>query len=115
MTLDKVLELGFQLNSLKVYTESGKKIGFVKDFLLDTTGYRIERLVVHRPLLHSLVEAEFLIARSQIVEITNNSVVVKDSAEKNTSEEDFVPNFVNPFRASSVPAQNQNPDAKDIE
>lgn len=111
----EIIKLEFQLRSLNVRTNSGKKLGYVKDFLLSTDDFSIERLIVHRPVLFSLTDAEFYISRSQIVKVTNKNLIVEDLAEKNTEEEDFIPNFVNPFRAQNAPAQNQNPDAKDIE
>lgn len=111
----EIIKLGFQLKNLNVRTSSGKKLGYVKDFLLSTNDFAIERLIVHRPMLFSLSDAEFYIARSQIIKVTNRNLIVEDLAEKNTEEEDFIPNFVNPFRQQSAPAQNQNPDAKDIE
>ena len=111
----EIIKLDFQLKNLNVRTNSGKKLGYVKDFLLSTNDFAIERLIVHRPMLFSLSDAEFYIARSQIIKVTNRNLIVEDLAEKNTEEEDFIPNFVNPFRQQSAPAQNQNPDAKDIE
>lgn len=111
----EIIKLDFQLKNLNVRTNSGKKLGYVKDFLLSTNDFAIERLVVHRPVLFSLSDAEFYIARSQIIKVTNRNLIVEDLAEKNTEEEDFIPNFVNPFRQQSAPAQNQNPDVKDIE
>lgn len=111
----EIIKLDFQLKNLNVRTNSGKKLGYVKDFLLSTNDFAIERLIVHRPVLFSLSDAEFYIARSQIIKVTNRNLIVEDLAEKNTEEEDFIPNFVNPFRQQSAPAQNQNPDAKDIE
>ena len=111
----EIIKLDFQLKNLNVRTNSGKKLGYVKDFLLSTNDFAIERLIVHRPVLFSLSDAEFYIARSQIIKVTNRNLIVEDLAEKNTEEEEFIPNFVNPFRQQSAPAQNQNPDAKDIE
>ena len=111
----EIIKLDFQLKNLNVRTNSGKKLGYVKDFLLSTSDFAIERLIVHRPVLFSLSDAEFYIARSQIIKVTNRNLIVEDLAEKNTEEEDFIPNFVNPFRQQNAPAQNQNPDAKDIE
>lgn len=111
----EIIKLDFQLKNLNVRTNSGKKLGYVKDFLLSTNDFAIERLIVHRPVLFSLSDAEFYIARSQIIKVTNRNLIVEDLAEKNTEEEDFIPNFVNPFRQQNTPAQNQNPDAKDIE
>lgn len=112
--IKRIVELGFSLKSIKVYTESNKYLGYVKDFLLDTNSLSIERLIIHRPFLQSISESDFFISRTQIINITNKRITVEDAAEESTLGEEFMTNFINPFRGQNQPAQNQSPDAKDI-
>ena len=100
--LDKIMSLNFDLIGLKVVSESGKKIGKVKDFTIDTKTFMVYQIIVDRPAIKSLVDPELTINRSQIVEIDDYKITIKNEAEKislEQPEEDFRPNFVNPFRS----------------
>jgi sporulation protein YlmC with PRC-barrel domain len=99
--LDKIMGLGFNLINLKVVSESGKKIGKIKDYTIDTKTFMIYQIIVDRPVLKSFIDPELTINRSQISEIDDYKVVVKNDTEKisiNNEEEEFKPDFVNPFR-----------------
>ena len=48
-----------------------------------------------------LVDPELIIPRKEIVEVNDYKIIVKDEEEKirkKAVKEDFIPNFVNPFR-----------------
>lgn len=99
--LDKVLELNFSLIGLKVVTKKKSRLGKVIDFIIDTDSWMVKQLIVKRPIVKSLVDPELVIPRNEVVEITDYEIIVKDEEEKIKSramKEDFVPNFVNPFR-----------------
>lgn len=99
--LDKVLALNFSLFGLKVVTKKGTKLGKVIDFVVDTENYVVHQLVVKRPTMKALLDPELIIPRKEILEIDDYKIVVKDEEEKikkRALHEDFVPNFVNPFR-----------------
>lgn len=103
---DEVMDLRFNLVGLKVVTQDGKKIGKVSDYTLDSSTFMIYQLIVQRPFMSSLIDPELTINRSQIVEIDDFKVTIKhDKAQikvpkekKKKEEEEFVPNFTNPFR-----------------
>lgn len=103
--LDKIMDLGFGLIGLKVVTPDGKKLGKITDYTIDSGTFMVYQLIVQRPFMSSLIDPELTINRSQIVEIDDYKVTIKhDKTEikvpktaKNEPEE-FVPNFVNPFR-----------------
>jgi len=68
-----------KLVRLFVYTESGIKLGRVYDFELDVESHNVARYLV-KPGFFST--KNFLIQASQIKEITNDRMVVYDSAVK---------------------------------
>lgn len=99
--ISKVLELNFNLINLKVKTKKGSRLGHVQDFTIDPESFIIQQIVVKRPAIKSFMDPELLISRREIVEVTDYEVIVKDEEKvlkKRAEKEDFVPNFVNPFR-----------------
>lgn len=101
MKLDKVLELNFSLFGLKVETKKGSKLGKITDFVVDTDSFMVHQLVVKRPAVKALLDPELIIPRKEIVEVNDYKIIVKDEEDKirkRVAREDFVPNFVNPFR-----------------
>lgn len=99
--LDEILALNFSLFGLKVVTKKGTRLGKIVDFVVDTNNFMVHQLVVKRPTIKSLLDPELMIPRKEILEIDDYKIVVKDEEEKikkRATHEDFVPNFVNPFR-----------------
>lgn len=98
--LDKVMRLNFHLIGHKVVTKKGTKLGKVIDFTLNPDTFMIQQLVVKRPLAKSFFDTDLLIGRSEIVEVDDYKVVVKDEEAKIREKAygDFTQNFVNPFR-----------------
>lgn len=115
--LDKVMALNFNLVGLKVVTKDGKTLGKVSDYTVDTDSFMVYQLVVKRPVMKSLLDPELTINRSQITEIDDYKVTIKNEDEKVTKStkkekvKDFTPNFVNPFREPQFSqSHNQNLD-----
>lgn len=119
--IDNVMKLNFSLVGLKVKTKKGSKLGKVMDFVLDTETFTIHQLIVHRPATKALLNPELTIPRSEIVEINDYEVIVKDeekTVKKKAAEpmKDFVPNFVNPFREPTFSTmRSRNPGERDTE
>ena len=121
--LDEVMNLGFKLVGLKVVTQDGKKIGNISDYTLDSSTFMIYQLIVQRPFMSSLIDPELTINRSQIVEIDDFKVTIKhDKAQVKVSktkkkanvEEEFVPNFTNPFRKPAYTDEDSIDNSSDI-
>lgn len=98
-----LLKLNFSLLGLKAETKRGSKLGKVADFTVEPESWQVQQLIVQRPMIQSLLDPELTIARSQIAEINDYKVIVKDSKEKVKAKAKapaakFSPNFVNPFR-----------------
>ena len=99
--LDKILELNFDLVGLKVETKKGSKLGKVVDYTLNTDNFSVLQLIVRRPAIKAFIDPELVIPRKEIVEVNDYKIIVKDEEDKikkRAIKEDFIPNFVNPFR-----------------
>ena len=117
--VDKILELNFNLIDLKVETKKRSKLGKVMDYTIDPESYIVQQIIVKRPVMKSFLDPELTIHRKEIVEITDYKIIIKDEEKElkeRAEKEDFVPNFVNPFREPGfAPAEMKNPDDKDTE
>lgn len=99
--LKEVLALDFGLIGLKVETKKGSNLGKITDFTVETDTFKIKQLIVRRPVLKAIIDPELTIPRKEIIEVADDKIVVKDEEEKirtRALKDDFVPNFVNPFR-----------------
>ena len=103
--IEKVLALNFSPIGLKVETKKGSKLGRVTDFTVTEDNFSVQQIIVKRPTIKSLLDPELVIPRAEIVEITDYKVIVKDEEKvirERAMKEDFVPNFVNPFRKTGT-------------
>ncbi len=112
--LKEVLDLGFNLIGLKVVTKKeNRKLGKVEDFTIDMNSFMIYQLIVKRPLMQSFTDPQLTINRSQITEIDDFKITIDHDREeiqlptKKKNDEEFVPNFVNPFRKPSYAGQDE--------
>ncbi|MDO4527920.1 MAG: PRC-barrel domain-containing protein [bacterium] len=108
VSLDKVLSYQFSPFGLKVVTKAGANLGKVVDFVVETDGFLIRQLIVRRPIMKAILDPELVIPRSEIVEVTDDKIIVKDEEEKirkKAIREEFRPNFVNPFREPDFSAR----------
>ena len=99
--LKKILALNFSLNGMKVESKKGSVLGKVEGYNVNPDSFYIEQLIVKRPFLKSFMDPELLISKNEVVKITDDKIIVKDEESKireRATKEDFVPNFVNPFR-----------------
>ena len=114
VSLQKILGLNFSLVGMKVVTKKGTKLGKVSDYTVNTEGFMVQQLIVQRPIMKAFLDPELVIGRSEVVEINDHAIVVRDEESKiraNATKEDFVPNFVNPFREPQLStADNQTLD-----
>ena len=117
--ISDILKLNFNLLNLKVETKKGSKLGKVQDFTITSEDFIAQQIIVKRPAVKALIDPELTISRNEIIEITDYKVIVKDeekTLKKRAEKEDFVPNFVNPFRESQpgfAPTDTKNLDAQD--
>ena len=112
MRVRDVLALHFDLIGLKVVSRKGTKLGKVIDYTADADSGLIQQLIVQRPIFKALIDPELTISRSQIHEVTDYEVIVKDEEAKirKAAQADFVPNFINPFREPDYSSESSTTD-----
>lgn len=117
--IKNVLELNFSLIDLKVETKKGSKLGKIIDFTVTEDNFSVQQIIVKRPTVKSFWDSELIVPRSEIVEITDYKVIVRDEEKvikERALKEDFVPNFVNPFRKTEqAPAPDHMRSPADID
>ena len=119
--ISKILELNFDLIGLKVETKKGSRLGKLIDYTVTPEDYIVQQIIVKRPPLKALIDPELTISRKEIVEVNDYKVIVKDeekTLKARAEKEDFIPNFVNPFRNnefSPSPARTETPADTNIE
>lgn len=80
--LKNILEINFELIGKSVETESKKKLGKVTDYAVDEQSYYVKKLYVTPTVLRSFKTEQYLIDRSEIVEINNRKIIVADATSK---------------------------------
>ena len=109
--IDEVMKLKFDLIGLKVVTKKGRKVGRLTDYTVDAQTFLVQQIIVQKSFATSLVATERTIDRSEIVEVTDGKIVIKDDkakakskarAKSDLARAEFVPNFVNPFREPAL-------------
>ncbi len=85
--LHDVLEIDFQLIDKPVITERKKRLGKVSDYIVDDLQFMIQKIHIKQSMLKNWTAEQLVIHRSQIVEITDKKIVIKDNLEA-VKEED---------------------------
>lgn len=83
--LREIMELDFKLIGKSVVTSRKRRLGKVADYALDSLTMKIQKLYVNRPVYRSLTDGQLSIDRSQIIEITNKKVIVREAEVKATA------------------------------
>jgi sporulation protein YlmC with PRC-barrel domain len=110
ISIEKIYNLNFKLIGLTVIDQAKHKLGKVSNYSLNTSDFMIQQIHVGRSGLRSLSETELLIHRSQIVEINDRSIIVRQAAQKLQPVEKTVQlNYLNPFRTNAPQPDNSNP------
>lgn len=76
--LKQVLELQFELIGKPVQTVKKQRLGKVNDYAVDDNSFYIQKLYVERSLLKSLSNGQLSIDRTEIVEVTDKRVIIKE-------------------------------------
>jgi uncharacterized protein YrrD len=80
--LKKIMDLNFELLGKKVVTESKERIGKVSDFAVETNSMIIKKLYVSQSLLKSFAGGNLGVDRTQIIEITDKKIVIRELSQK---------------------------------
>lgn len=97
ISLKKIIQINFKLLGIKVVEETGRKIGKVSDYTVDVKNFFIVQLYIQNNRLRNFNESTVIVHRDQIIEVSDNQIVVKSTAIKDSES---VPVFVNPFGKS---------------
>lgn len=99
--LNEIYLMGFQLIGMHVRDEKRHRLGKVDGYTLETGNFIIQQLNVKRPFFKSLNDTHLLIHRSQITEINDREIIVREHAEvPEPVIENIKHSYVNPFRKS---------------
>lgn len=105
--IQKTYNLNFPLIGIQVIDEQKRKLGKVDDYTLDTDDFLIQQINVRRGFLRGITDTGLLIKRTQIIEINNNSIVVKSPSVKSAEPvmQTMRGEFANPFRTPKPQAE----------
>lgn len=107
IALKKIYDLNFKLIGHTVIDDAGHKLGKVEDYSLDTESFIIQQLRVKRNIVKSLTEASLLVHRSQIVEINDQNIIVRSTAQKlHSIPKPSQLSYINPFRHTTPQIEN---------
>lgn len=76
--LRDIMKIRFELAGKAVITENKRKVGKVSDYAMDTKSLYIQKLYISEPLFRNFAGGQLSIDRSQIVEITDTQITVRD-------------------------------------
>jgi sporulation protein YlmC with PRC-barrel domain len=99
--LKEVLEYHFVLDGKQVVDTAGNKLGQVANYTLDSTTLYVVKLHVRPSLWHAWTHAELIIDRTQVVEVNDHQLIVRDPRDKE-DEKAKAPLLENPFRHAPV-------------
>jgi uncharacterized protein YrrD len=80
------MEISYEPKGKLVATEMGQKLGKLTDYAVDSDTLYIKKIYVSPRLIKSLTGGQFSIDRSQIVEVTDKKIVVKDAVVKKSKK-----------------------------
>lgn len=98
VTEKSIYDMEFELLGKQVVDEHKKKVGKVNDYVIDIDSFVIQQLVVKKPLLQSFGDDELLVHRGQIVEVTDDLIIIKSGKLKKAIKANNSKHYVNPFR-----------------
>lgn len=103
--LEEILEYNFELEGKQVVQEDGRKLGKIINYTIDSDSFYIVKLHVKPTLMQSFGHAELLIDRTQISEINDKHIVVRNPDVKATGagHKISMPVIDNPFRKHRAP------------
>lgn len=76
--LQQVLELSYELIGKPVQTVKKERLGKINDYAVDDNSFYVQKLFVERSLLKSFSSGQLSIDRSEIVEVTDKRIIIKE-------------------------------------
>lgn len=82
--LENLLKINFELVGKPVFTDHKKRIGKVSDYAFDKDSFFIQKLYIAESMFKNLSGGTRLIDRTQIIEITDRKVVVREATARSS-------------------------------
>lgn len=76
--LKEVLEIDYDLINKTVVTNQKRRIGKIRDYAVESESMIVQKLYVSRPIYKSISDAQISIDHSQILEVNDKKIIVKD-------------------------------------
>jgi uncharacterized protein YrrD len=76
--LKRLIESQFTILDKPVVTVNKDKLGKVKDYAIDSGSLFVHKLYVIQPIYKDITGKQLVIDRSQIIEVTNSKIIVKE-------------------------------------
>lgn len=97
--LKEIIKFNFSLPGKLVIDEHKRKLGKVVDYAIELESFLIQKIHVSQSILKNLNATNLIISRTQIVELTDTTIVVRSGALKQGTG---LLQAVNPFRRSTT-------------
>ncbi len=101
--IKEVYEFHFEIIGKNVIDEQKHRLGKVTGYSLEPETFTIVQLNVKRPLLKSFTDTELIIHRSQIVEVDDITITIKNDERQHVPVQNGAKTYTNPFRGSVQP------------
>jgi uncharacterized protein YrrD len=82
LRLQDIIRMNFELIGKKVVSDHKRSLGKLSDFATDMDSLFVQKLYVEQSMLRHFASGQLSIDRSQIVEITDKRIVVREATEK---------------------------------
>ncbi len=76
--LKTAIAIGYDVIGKAVYTQSKARMGKINDYAIDDLSFKIQKLYIQQSIVKNLSGTGFAIDRSQIVEINDHRVIIRD-------------------------------------
>lgn len=83
--LSKLIARPYHLIGAKVISDMHRKLGRVEDYTVNTESFRIQRLYVKRSLIRSPLGSSLIIDRTQVLDVTEREIVVREATIHETA------------------------------
>lgn len=106
--LKEVYEFGYVLIGKTVIDQNKHKLGKVVTYSIEPESFLIKQLNVRRPLLKSLSDTELLIDRTQIIEVTDDTIMITHDEREPSPVKRAAKAYTNPFRGQATQPESFN-------
>lgn len=100
--LKEVHDFEFTLIGKNVVDQNKHKLGKVSSYSIEPESFLIKQLNVRRPLLKSFNDTELLIDRTQITEITDDTITIAHDEREPSPVKRAAKAYTNPFRGQTT-------------